>query len=92
MGFKKYCAEILDTIENIDLIILNEDFSAYHDIRKSLIKAINYLFDNKKVDAEKHLFLCIRLLMEAPPKNKALGLETLLKIDSIYKNLSSQSS
>jgi hypothetical protein len=89
MSFKKFNEEILDAIENIDLILSGEDFSAYHQIRKSLIDAMNFLLESRKVDAEKHLLLCIRLLMEAPTKNKELGLQTLVKIDSIYKKLSS---
>ena len=89
MSFKKYNEEILDAIENIDVILSEEDFSAYHQIRKSLINAMNFLLESKKADAEKHLLLCIRLLMEAPTKNKELGLQTLVKIDSIYKKLSS---
>ncbi|GAA0875714.1 hypothetical protein GCM10009118_21230 [Wandonia haliotis] len=92
MSFKKFNIEILEAIESVDLIISSEDFSAYHQIRKSLIDALNFLFENKKTDAQKHLLLCIRLLMEAPTKNKELGLETLVKIDSIYKRLSAQSS
>lgn len=89
MSFKKQNIDILDAIENIQSIISQEDFSAYHQIKKSLVDALNFLIENKKLDAEKHLLLCIRLLMEAPPKNKDLGMETLIKIDSIYKNLSS---
>ena len=92
MSFKKQNIDILDAVENIQSILSEEDFSAYHQIKKSLIEALNFLLENKKVDAEKHLLLCIRLLMEAPPKNKELGMETLIKIDSIYKNLSSLSS
>jgi hypothetical protein len=89
MSFKKYNEEILDAIENIDTILSEENFSAYHQVRKSLINTVNFLFENKKADAEKHLLLCIRLLMEAPTKNKELGLQTLVKIDSIYKKISS---
>ncbi|MFN7911685.1 MAG: hypothetical protein ACK5QC_07650 [Bacteroidota bacterium] len=92
MSYRKYNIELLDAIENMDSILSSEDFSAYRQIRKSLIDTMNFLFENKKIDAEKHLLLCIRLLMEAPPKNKELGMETLVKIDSIYKNLSAQTS
>jgi hypothetical protein len=88
MIFKKQNIDILDAIEKIDIIISEDDFSAFHHIKSSLIEALNFLLGNKKVDAEKHLLLCIRLLMEAPPKNKELGMETLIKIDSIYKELS----
>lgn len=92
MNLKKYNEKILDAIENIDKIISNEDFPAYHQIRNLLINTINFICEDKKAEAEKHLLLCIRLLMEAPPKNKDLGMETLVKLDSIYKNLSSISS
>ena len=88
MSFKEYNKEILNAIECIDTILLEEDFSAYRQIRESLVKALNFLLDDMKENAVNHLLLCIRLLMDAPPKNKDLGLETLVKIDSIYKQLS----
>lgn len=87
MTFKKYCIELLDSIENIDSIIREENFSAYQDIKVALTKALNFLLENKKTDAEKQLLLAIRLLMEAPPKNKEMGMISLVKIDSVYKGL-----
>ena len=90
MSFKKINIEVIEAIDDVDSIIDQEDFSAYHDIKNALIKTLNFLLENKKADAEKHLLLCIRLFMDAPPKNKKLGLATLVKIDSIYKSLSAQ--
>lgn len=88
MSLKKINIEILEAIEDIDTIISQENFSAYFDIKNTLIKTLNFLLENKKADAENHLLFCIRLLMEAPPKNEELGLAMLIKIDTIYKNLS----
>ena len=88
MSLKKINIEIVEAIDNIDTIIKQENFSAYFDVKNALIKTLNFLLENKKADAEKHLLFCIRLLMEAPPKNEELGLAVLVKIDAIYKNLS----
>jgi len=79
-------AGILDVIDDIDKIIEREDFSAYHHIRESCESAIVLLSENKINDSQKEIAFSIRLLMEAPPKDKVLGYSTLLKMDSIYKN------
>ena len=69
--------------------MINEDFSAYHDIKKDLIEALRFVNTNDIDSAKKHLSFCFRLLSEAPSRNADLGYETLQKIDAAYKKLSS---
>jgi len=76
------------SIQNIDKILNQEDFSAYHQIKSSLINTRELLAKQNFIEAKKKLLLCIRLLMEAPTKDKKLGFDTLTKVDSVYKKIS----
>lgn len=76
------------SIKNIDKILSQEDFSAYHKIKNILKKSIVYLDASNEIEAKKQLSLSIRFLMEAPPKDKNLGLKTLKDLDKTFKELS----
>ena len=86
-GIKK---DINSAQEKISSILKEEDFSAYYQVQENLNKSINLIKSNNFKEAEKYLLFSIRLLMEAPPKNESLGLETLHIIDKAYKELSIQ--
>lgn len=82
--------EIEQIIQNINDIICEEDFSAYYDIKNSLKKASDFISEHKILEAKKHVQFSIRLLKEAPPRNKSLGLDTLTRmriIDEKTQNL-----
>ena len=79
--------EIKDAMGNLDIIIEQENFSAYYDVRKSLNTAVKFLTDNMVKDCQKEISFSIRLVTEAPPKDVDLGYSTLLQLDSIYKKL-----
>lgn len=76
------------SIQNINKILSQEDFSAYHKIKDLLKKSIAYLDASNETEAKKQLALSIRFLMEAPPKDKNLGLNTLKELDKTFKKLS----
>lgn len=78
-------------IGKINKILAEDDFSAFHRIKQSLNTALVSLNENSQNEAKKELLFSIRLLMEAPPSHKELGLETLVFIDNIYKELSAVS-
>ncbi len=82
-------SEINLAIQNIDSILEKEDFSAYHQVRKSLEFASELIKAENYIEAKKPLLLSIRLLMEAPTKDKDLGLDTLKKVDAVYKKVAS---
>lgn len=73
------------SIKNIEAIIKNEKFPAYYQIQNLLLETKNLLNSKEFIHAEKNLLTCIRLLMEAPTRNKEIGLDTLTKIDETYK-------
>ncbi|WP_430612007.1 hypothetical protein [Flavobacterium sp. JP2137] len=79
--------EIEQIIQNINDIISEEDFSAYHTIKNYLNKMTDCILEYKIIDANKYLGFCIRSIMEAPPKNEQLGLDTLTRMDTLYKKL-----
>ena len=79
--------EIEQIIQNINDIISEEDFSAYHTIKDYLNKATDCILEYKIIDANKYLGFSIRAIMEAPPKNEQLGLDTFTRMDTLYKKL-----
>jgi hypothetical protein len=78
---------IRQAIENIDIIISEDQFEVYPDIKSNLISTISLIEDSQFSIAEKNLSYCFRLLREAPPKNEKVGIETLLLIDESYKQI-----
>lgn len=82
MNFENIITAIKEAIYNVDLIIEEEDFPAYPDVKKGLLSALNFIKKNDLESAKKHLYFSFRLLSEAPPKNADLGYDTLVKIDA----------
>jgi len=75
------------SIINIEVIIKNEKFPAYCQVERLLLETREMLNNEEFINSEKNLITCIRLLMEAPTKDKQLGLDTLTNVDKTYKLL-----
>lgn len=76
-----------EVIGKLDEILKQENFSAYQQIRQSLNDTIDLILNNKIEESRKEIAFSIRLLQEAPPKDKDLGYETLIKMDAIHKQI-----
>lgn len=68
-------------IDNINKIIQEESFSAYPEVKRGLLSALDFVNKNDLDSAQKQLYFSFRMLSEAPPKNRDLGYDTLVKID-----------
>jgi len=84
--------ELKKQIESI-LIVLNrlieeEQFPAYVRLSKSYEKELNGFSEGKSINylKEQIKWNC-RILGEAPPRNKELGINLMNKMDKVYKSL-----
>lgn len=83
--------DIQNIIQILDSILKEEDFSAYRKLKHNYINAIKLLENNSPIqEIKSELEFTIRILMEAPPKNKELGLQALIAMDLVYKKIESQ--
>jgi hypothetical protein len=81
-------ATIEDVIEKLNLLSSQEEFPLYGELKNKYKKALLLIQQNEpnnKVISE--LAFTTRMFQEAPPKNKDLGLEILIKMDRVYKFL-----
>lgn len=76
---------IRQAIENIDIIIAEDQFEVYPEVKSILISVITLIEDSQFSMAEKNLSYCFRLLREAPPKNEKVGIDALVSIDNAIK-------
>lgn len=89
MDLKNINIELDLAIQSIDQIIVDEDFAAYREVKMSLYKTKEFLSEHSFSEAKKELLFSIRLLMEAPTKDKQLGFDALSSVDMIYKKICS---
>ena len=87
MNLKELESDVNSLIQAIDQILLNEDFSAYHRVKQSLLKTKTLIQDNELQSALKEIGLSFRLISEAPPKDKSLSLSIFHALDKLYKEL-----
>ncbi len=78
--------ELLESaISNVNQIVKEDSFPAYVQV-KELLESCKSLDLQKDAElAKKTLAFAIRLMMDAPTKDRDFGLETLQKIDAAYK-------
>ncbi len=83
--------EILDVIDKLDQIIASEKYnSTYVGLKENYQNVLILINDNATKEVVlKELAYTIRMLMEAPPSSKTLGMEALLLMDKAYKHLES---
>lgn len=80
-----------DKLNEIEILItellVEEKFPAFIQMKKELAFAREFQDKNDLSAMKQKLGLCIRLLMEAPPRNKTQGLILLTKLDHAYKSI-----
>lgn len=80
--------DILAEINNLIAELVEEErFPAYVQMKEELSEFVNVDSSNKTPLLKNKLGLCIRLLMEAPPRNKEKGMTLLLKLDHAFKSI-----
>ncbi len=87
MNIDELKTDVNSMIQTIDEILSQEDFSAYHQIKESLLKSRTLIENNELKSASQQIGLSFRLLSEAPPKNKELSLNLFHSLDRLYKKL-----
>lgn len=84
----KQLDEKLNEIEIlITELLVEEKFPAFVQMKKEITFAREIRDKNKLSVMKQKLGLCIRLLMEAPPRDKTKGLILLNKLDHVYKSI-----
>lgn len=78
-------------IEKLDQIIASEKYnSTYISLKEKYQNTLILINDNASNETiRKEIAFTTRMLMEAPPSSKALGMEALLLMDKVYKHLES---
>ena len=71
----------------ITQLIEEEKFPAYIQMKEVLDECVKADGADQMEFIKSKLGLCIRLLMEAPPRNKVMGEKILEKLDCTYKLL-----
>lgn len=79
---------ITKAINNLDIIIKNDSFEVFPEIKEILTETIYLIEKSNNEEAKKKLNYCFRLLREAPPRNADLGYNTLIQLDEALKLLS----
>lgn len=80
--------DIKDLINLFEQLIAQEDFPAYTSLRDKYKEAFSILnISGSTLHARKKISFTSRMFMEAPPKDKELGLKIITLIDKIYKSL-----
>lgn len=82
-------SDIQNVITKIDLIIENDDFKAYSELKNCYEEALQIISKGgSKEDVKNTIKFTIRMLQEAPPQNRELGMDTLIAMDKVFKKLS----
>ena len=84
-------AGVMEVINKLDQIIASEVYrSTYIELKEKYENILILINNNAPQEIiEKDLADTIRLLMEAPPRSKELGMEAILLMDKLYKHLKS---
>ncbi|MCG8573511.1 MAG: hypothetical protein MI810_01385 [Flavobacteriales bacterium] len=78
-------------ISILDVIITEDDLTVYQRLKESYMTALSLLNHNENLSQLKlEIKANIRMLMEAPPKDKELGLKLIYLMDDFHKKLANR--
>lgn len=81
--------QIESIINSLNQLLENEEFPAYMNLLNSYTKALNALTKKQSLKCiKKEVKWNCRILGEAPPKNRELGILLMTKMDKFHKTIS----